>query len=343
MADGYKFPDEQENEQNKEQEFELELEGDEVETPEKPKATKPETADKVEVEVVDDTPPQDRGRKPLDREVEEPTEDELNEYSAKVQKRLKELTHARHDERRKAEALAREKAELERIAQAMATENKRLQEYVNVGQNAYIDKSKSLAEVSLNTAKAKLKAALDAGDTEAAVAAQEEMYKAQYEMQQVNSFKPVNLQKPIQQAYTQPVTSQPVQPSQPQLDDRVVNWAERNSWFERPGDEDMTGYAYGVHNKLVRQYGEAYTRTDEYYQKIDEAMRKAFPDKFDDVEVSTEESQRPNRKPVVAPAQRTSAPKKIRLTKTQQNVAKKLGIPLELYAKKMAELENQNG
>jgi hypothetical protein len=162
-------------------------------------------------------------------------------------------------------------------------------------------------------------------------------------MQQVNSFRPVNLQKPIEPAYTQPVTSQPVQPSQPQLDDRVVSWAERNPWFERPGDEDMTGYAYGVHNKLVRQYGEAYTRTDEYYQKIDGAMRKAFPDKFDDVEVSTEESQRSNRKPVVAPAQRTSATKKIRLTKTQQNVAKKLGIPLELYAKKMAELENQNG
>jgi len=293
----------------------------------------------VEVEVVDDTPPQDRGRKPLDREVEEPTEDELNEYSAKVQKRLKELTHARHDERRKAEALAREKAELERIAQAMAAENKRLQDYVNVGQNAYIDKSKSLAEVSLNTAKAKLKAALESGDTDAAVSAQEDLYKAQYEMQQVNSFRPVNLQKPIEPAYTQPQQ----QPQSPNLDDRVVSWAERNPWFERPGDEDMTGYAYGVHNKLVRQYGEAYTRTDEYYQKIDGAMRKAFPDKFDDVEVSTEESQKPNRKSVVAPAQRTSVPKKIRLTKTQQNVAKKLGIPLELYAKKMAELENQNG
>jgi arsenate reductase-like glutaredoxin family protein len=326
----FKFPDEQAQKPDQtEKEFELELEDDGSSEP--------------EIEVVDDTPPEDRNRKPLDKEVEEPTEDELNEYSAKVQKRLKELTHARHDERRKAEALAREKAELERVAKVMAEENKRLQEYVSVGTNAYIDKSKSLAEVGLNNARAKLKAALDVGDTDAAVAAQEELYKAQFEMQQVQNFKPVELRKNDNVEYTQ---QQPAQPTQqaPQLDDRVVSWAEKNPWFERPGDEDMTGYAYGVHNKLVRQYGEAYTRTDEYYHKIDDAMRKAFPEKFDDVEVDTEEPKQVSRpKSVVAPAQRTSAPKKIRLTKTQQNVAKKLGIPLELYAKKMAELENQNG
>ena len=318
----FKFPDEQGETQEKE--FELELEGDENEKP--------------EIEVVDDTPPQDRGRKPLEKEVEEPSEDELNEYSAKVQKRLKELTHARHDERRKAEALAREKAELERAAQAIAAENKRLQEFVNMGQTAYIDKSKSLAEISLNNAKAKLKAALDAGDTDAAVAAQEEMYKAQFEMQQVNNFKPVELRQNNNAEFTQ--TQQPQPQQTPQLDERVVSWAERNPWFERPGDEDLTGYAYGVHNKLVREFGEAYTRSDEYYQKIDEAMRRAFPERFS----SGQEPAQPTRtKSVVAPAQRSSAPKKIRLTKTQQNVAKKLGIPLELYAKKLAEMENQNG
>jgi arsenate reductase-like glutaredoxin family protein len=325
MMQPFKFPDEVQKEAPEQPEYELELEGSD---------------EKPEIEVVDDTPPEDRGRKPLDREIEEPTEDELNEYSSKVQKRLKELTHARHDERRKAEALSREKAELERVARAMAEENKRLQEFVNVGQNAYIDKSKSLAEIALTTAKAKFKAALDAGDTEAAVAAQEDMYKAQFEMQQVNSFKPIELQKPKDSVYTE----QKPQPPQPQLDDRVVSWAERNPWFEKPGKEDMTGYAYGVHNKLVREYGEAYTRTDEYYRKIDGAMRQAFPDQFDDVEVDTEAPQKQSRpKSVVASAQRTSAPKKIRLTKTQQNVAKRLGIPLELYAKKMAELENQNG
>lgn len=315
----FQFPDEKQ--ENQEDKIELELESDE----------------NVEIEVVDDTPPQDRNRKPLDKEVEEPTEDELNEYSAKVQKRLKELTHARHDERRKAEALAREKAELERAARALAEENKRLQDFVNVGQNAYIDKSKSLAEISVNNAKAKLKSALDTGDNDAAVAAQEELLQAQLEMQQVNNFRPVNLQQNQQPVYTQ----NNAQPKSPDLDDKVVSWAEKNPWFERPGDEDMTGFAYGVHNKLVREFGEHYTKSDEYYQKIDAAMRRAFPDRFDDVEPAREETAKPSRpKSVVAPAQRTSAPKKIRLTQTQQNVAKRLGIPLELYAKKLAELEN---
>lgn len=315
----FKFPDEDKQE-SEQPEFELELETDEI-------------------EVVDDTPPQDRGRKPLDKEIEEPTEDELNEYSSKVQKRLKELTHARHDERRKAEALSRQMAELERAARAMADENRKLQEFVNVGSNAYIDKSKSLAEYAITNARAKLKAAMDAGDTDAAVSAQEEMYKAQFEMQQVNSFKPIELQKPKDSVYTEQK-----QAPQPQLDEMVVSWAEKNTWFERPGDEDMTGFAYGVHNKLVREFGEGYTKSSEYYYKIDTAMRKAFPERFDDIEVSTEEAPKANRpRSVVAPAQRTSAPKKIRLTKTQQNVAKRLGIPLELYARKMAELEKDNG
>lgn len=320
----FKFPDEKEPE-NKEPEFELELEGADEGKP--------------EIEVVDDTPPQDRGRKPLDREVEEPSDEEMAEYSTKVQKRLKELTHARHDERRAKEALAREKAELERAAKLLAEENRKLQEYVQMGQKAFINTSKSLAEKNMASAEAALKSALDAGDTEAAIAAQKELFRAQMELGKVDEFKPINLPENQEQRYTQPITQQPVSP---QLDDRVVSWAEKNPWFERPGNEDMTGYAYGVHNKLVRQYGEAYTKTDEYYAKIDAAMRRAFPEKFDDVEPEKEEAPRRTRN-VVAPVQRTTAPKKIRLTQSQQNVAKRLGIPLELYAKKLAELENQNG
>jgi hypothetical protein len=320
----FKFPDEEDDKET----LELDLEIDE---------------DKVEIEVVDDTPPQDRGRKPLDREVADPTDEELNEYSKTVQTRMRELTHKSHDERRKAEALYREKTELERAAQALAAENKRLQEYVQVGQSAYIDKSKSLAQIAMDNAKAKFKSALDIGDTEAATAAQQEMMSAQMEMEQVNNFKPTPLREPEQPAYTQATSN--TQAPQTSLDDRVVNWASSNQWFERRGDEDMTGYAYGVHNKLVREYGQEYTRTDEYFNKIDTAMRKAFPERFDDVEEEQEERPKKQNRPktVVAPAQRFSAPKKIRLSLTQQNVAKRLGIPLELYAKKLAELENSNG
>lgn len=319
----FKFPDEVGEENN----ITLELEGNE----------------NVEIEVVDDTPAQDRGRKPLDREVTDPTDEELNEYSSKVQKRMKELTHKSHDERRKAEALYREKTEYERVAQALAAENKRLQEYVNVGQHAYIDKSKSLASVALNTAKAKFKAAFDAGDSDALAEAQQEMNTAQRELDEANNFKPTPLREPEQSAYTQPNAARDPHET---LDNRVVGWANSNPWFQRPGDEDMTGFAYSVHNRLVQDYGQEYVRTDEYYNKIDTAMRKAFPKRFGIVEVDTEDAPpsrqtRPNN--VVASAQRATAPKKIRLSLTQQNVAKKLGIPLELYAKKVAELEAQNG
>jgi len=320
----FKFPDEIEKEPDVA--FELESEDD-----------------KVEIEVVDDTPPKDRGRKPLDREVADPTDEELNEYSKKVQTRMKELTHKSHDERRKAEALYREKSEYERVAQALAAENKRLQEYVNVGQHAYIDKSKSLASAALNAAKAKFRAAFDAGDADSLAEAQQEMNTAQRELDEANNFKPTPLREPEQSAYTQPNAARDPHET---LDNRVVSWASSNPWFQRPGDEDMTGFAYSVHNRLVQDYGQEYVRTDEYYNKIDAAMKKAFPKRFGIVEVDTEDAPpsrqaRPNN--VVAPAQRATAPKKIRLSLTQQNVAKKLGIPLELYAKKVAELEAQNG
>ena len=112
--DAYKFPDELDD---KNVELEVSTEGE---------------AD-VEVEIVDDTPEKDRGRKPLDREVADPTDDEIESYSDGVKKRIKELTHARHDERRAKEALLREKLELERLAQHMAEENKKLKQYVNTG------------------------------------------------------------------------------------------------------------------------------------------------------------------------------------------------------------------
>jgi hypothetical protein len=214
-----------------------------------------------------------------------------------------------------------------------------------VGQHAYIDKSKSLASVALNTAKAKFKAAFDAGDSDALAEAHQEMNTAQRELDEANSFKPTPLREPEQSAYTQPTAARDPHET---LDNRVVGWANSNPWFQRPGDEDMTGFAYSVHNRLVQDYGQEYVRTDEYYNKIDAAMRKAFPKRFGIVEVDTEDAPpsrqtRPSPNNVVASAQRATAPKKIRLSLTQQNVAKKLGIPLELYAKKVAELEAQNG
>ena len=327
----FKFPDERES-PAQEPSLELELEDAEGSVaPEKP-----------EIEIVDDTPEEDRDRPALTKEPEEPTEEELAAYSDKVQKRIKQLTHARHDERRKAESLAREKEELERAAKMLADENRKLQKTLSEGSTAYITKSKALAERDVEQAKKLLKDAYEAGDSEALVAAQEMLYRAQQEMTQVSNFKPIELQPEQNQAYT---TSQQTQSAPaPQLDEKVANWAHRNTWFENPQHTDMTAFAYGVHNQLVRTFGEGYTQSDEYYHKIDAAMQKAFPDYFSPAEPETPEAPaRRQSKSVVAPATRTTAPQKIRLTVRQQNVAKKLGIPLELYAKKLAEMENANG
>lgn len=354
MATPFKFPDEQDDDRG----VEIELtdsqhddphnEVDESKIARKP-AVEPkgqpagEDDDEVDIEIVDDTPEEDRGRKPLEREVADPTEEELEEHSAKVQKRLRELTRARHDERRRADALAREKAELERIARALQEERTRMQEYINMGQTAYIEKSKQLAILAANAAKAKLTQAYDAGDSAAIASAQEELTAAQMQLQEANNFRPTPLQQNQAQAYN-PEQRAERAPAQPQVDDRTLDWAARNPWFQREGDEDMTGYAMGVHAKLVREYGEEITRSPEYYKQIDNAMRKAFPDRFEDDDGEARKAPAAKRpSTVVAPAQRSTKAKKIRLTQTQVNIAKRLGVSLEGYARQLAALEKENG
>ena len=93
----------------------------------------------VEIEIEDDTPPDDRGRKPLDRDVSDPSDDEIEQYSDKVQKRIKELAHARHDERRAKEAALREREEAIRVAQQLVEENKKLRGYVNTGEQTFAE------------------------------------------------------------------------------------------------------------------------------------------------------------------------------------------------------------
>ena len=166
MPEPYKFPDEIEDKKADEVEFEIEGAGD------------------VEIEIEDDTPPQDRGRKPLDREVEDPTEEEIETYSDKVKSRIKELTHARHDERRVKEATMREKQELERLAQQLIEENKRLKQNVYTGQEAIIEGAKSKAESELAMARRKLKEAQESFDTDAIIEAQEAVMDAKIKFEQ---------------------------------------------------------------------------------------------------------------------------------------------------------------
>lgn len=313
----YKFPDELDDDKN----VELDI----------------STDNDVEIEIVDDTPEKDRGRKPLDREVNDPTDDEIESYSEGVKKRIKELTHARHDERRAKEALLREKQELERLAQHMVEENKKLKQYVTTGTEQYAASQLSLAETEVEKAKRQLKEASEAFDTDGIIAAQDALMDAKLKVQAAKNFRPA----PLQAEETEVKTQQTEVPRQ-ELDEKTVRWQARNQWFGSPGYEEVTSFALGLHQKLVNSGVDP--RSDEYFERIDARMKSTFPEVFgkdEDKPRSGDGSKRPTS--VVAPATRSTGARKVQLTPTQVALAKKYGLTPQQYAAEVAKLEKSNG
>jgi len=306
----FKFPDEDAGKNAKaEEKVDFEIEGE------------------PEIEVVDDTPPEDRGRKPMTEPPKEVTDDELSKYDESVQKRIKHFTKGYHDERRAKEAAEREKEEALRFAQSLAEENKKLKGSVNQNQTALIEQAKKVVANELETAKRQYKEAYEAGDSDALVDAQEALTAAKMKAEKVNNFRPAPLQE--EKTVVQP-TYQP-QPAAP-VDDKLLAWQDQNQWFG--SNKRMTAYALGLHEDLV---GEGIPAgSDEYYKRINADMRERFADQFGADEPADAKPQR-TKSNVVAPATRSTAPKKIVLTQTQVNLAKRLGVPLELYARKVAE------
>jgi hypothetical protein len=316
MSEPYKFPDE----------TEVNVNGKDVNVT--------EHEDDVEIEVIDDTPEKDRGRRPLDREVEDPTEDEIETYTRGAQDRIKELTHARHDERRAKEALAREKQELERLAQQMLEENKRLKQYVSTGTEQYTQMAKTAADAELEKARRDYKTAQEAFDTDAILAAQEALLEAKMKVEQTKNFRPPPLQ-------TQEVDVQPryQEPQQVRADEKTLRWQAKNQWFGSNGFEEITSFALGLHQKLVNSG--VNPATDEYFEQIDARVKSTFPEIFGGSEDRPRNGNAP-RKPaaVAAPATRSSGAKKIQLTQTQIALAKKFGLTPQQYAAQVAKLEN---
>jgi hypothetical protein len=291
-------------------------------------AIKPNDED-IEVEIIDDTPEQDRGRKPLDREVEDPTDDEIESYSDKVKGRIKELTHARHDERRAKEATLREKQELERFAQQLLEENRSLKQYVDDGTVQYVATAKAAAEAELATVRRQYKEAQEAFDTDAIIAAQEALTEAKLKLESIKNFRPTPLQQQENPVQQQSYVPQPVQP-----DEKTLRWQAKNQWFGANGYEEVTSYALGLHQKLVSSGTDP--RSDEYFQAIDSRLHKTFPDMFGG---STSRKQ----SAVVAPATRSSGTRQVKLTTTQVALAKKFGLTPKQYADQLVKLENANG
>lgn len=290
----------------------------------------------VELEIVDDTPEQDRGRKPLTREVPDPEEEELQQYSEGVKKRIKELTHARHDARRKAEALERQAAETERVARALMEENQRLKQYVQNGEQEYTKVVASAAEMELEKAKKQYKDAYESGDSDALLAAQEALTDAKFKVQQAKNFRPA----PLQSSQEVVQTAQ-AQPTAPKIDEKTLRWKAKNQWFGADGYEEITSYSLGLHKKLVNSGYDP--RSDEYFEQLDARIRSTFPDLFGKAEKPStgDGSKKPST--VVAPATRSTGVKKVQLTKTQEMLARRLGITPQQYAAELAKMEKSNG
>ena len=308
--------------------FKLEVEGRESEKPEEEKPAKKARAesDDIEIEVVDDTPKKDRNRKPSDP-PEDITDDELEDYSEKVRKRLQHFSKGYHDERRAKETAFREKEEALRIAQQLVEENSKLKGTVGKNQEILLDQAKRATNAELEQAKSRYKQAYESGDSDAVLEAQDALTSAKIKADRLNNFKLPPVQQPEKVVQQEQITQAP------SADDKAVRWQKDNSWFG--SDDEMTSFALGLHQKLVKQGVDP--RSDDYYEKINSRMRQVFPEEFSFDEPEQVEDRPRKKANVVAPATRSTAPKKIVLTQTQVAIAKRLGVPLELYAQKVAE------
>ena len=280
--------------------------------------------DGFEIEVIDDTPEEDKGkpRRAESAQPNVPDDDEVEKYSEGVQKRIKQLKFEYHEERRAKEESARLQEEALRFAQQVKAENEQLRKTLSEGEGVLVDQAKGRVSAELDKAKASFKTAYESGDPDALLEAQEKLNALQSEKIRYENYKPQSQPVQPQPQYQAPA----VQPRKP--DKLAMDWASRNDWFEK--DPEMTGYAYGLHEKLVKSGVDP--RTEEYYNELDTAVRRVFPDKFGDeiIEESAPQRQAGN---VVAPAARSGKrPRKVQLTSTQVSLAKRLGLSNEQYA-----------
>ncbi len=286
--------------------------------------------EKPEIEVVDDTPEKDRNRKPMEEAPKEMGDDELAKYDEGVRKRIQHFTKGYHEERRAKEAAERLREEAVKFAQQMAEENKKLKGSLSQGQTALLEQAKKVVANELEQAKRKYKEAYESGDGDALVAAQEELTTVKMKAEKVNNFKPA---PPPKDDVVLPESLTRREEPKPVVDEKAIEWQSSNKWFGQ--DRRMTSYALALHEELTQEE-RLDPSSDDYYKRIDAEMRQRFPDRFES-EKPADASPSPKKSNVVAPATRGTAPKKVVLTKSQVDLAKRLGVPLELYARKVAE------
>jgi len=297
-------------------------------------------SDDFAIEIEDDRPEADRNVEPLDQEtVKELEEDDLKDYSKKVKQRIDQMKKVWHDERREKETALREQQEAIRVAQRLLEENKRLKEAYSTGEKTYIETVQNASELEMAAAKRNYRDAVDSGDTDRIVEAQSELNAAAIKADKVKNFRPSTLQDEQNEVQI----PQQAQQQEQKVDPLTSKWLDKNTWYGP--DEEMTALALASHAKLERQFGKQFVGSEDYFKRIDETMRKRFPENFSE-EVQTQvRDDKPNQRadakpaPVVAPATRSTASKRIVLKASQVALAKKLGLTPEQYAREMQKLE----
>jgi hypothetical protein len=278
-----------------------------VETKEDPSPSTPDATDE-KVEASDEK-----------QEVKE-QKDELQDYSKDVQRRIAKLTKKwREAERQKDEALT--------YARSVKEERDSLNKKYNSLETTSLQVREEKLKSSLEAAKAKLAAARDAGDINVEFEAQQEIAKAGYESARLQELKSMAESQAAQ--VTKPADVRIPQAPEQVVDPRAEDWASKNKWFGN--DKPMTYTAFDIHRTLVEEEGYD-PKSDEYYAEIDKRIRLEFPQKFD---TTNKNSTKPTQ--IVASAKRSVKPgrKTVRLTPSQVAIAKKLGVPLEEYAKQL--------
>ena len=321
------------------------------------KKSEEEEASDIEFEVVDDRPEEDRKLpKAKKSDAPEESDEELGQYSEKVQKRLNKLKFDYHEERRQREAAEKLREEAITYAQQVASKNQEMESLISRGEAALVEQVKERAAIALDNARSAYRKAYEEGNTDEIIASQEKLNRAQAEYAEAEKYQSHNRQQLQQrsqynqQAYQQEIArqaalrvaqqqqqSQNLQPPEPTPE--AKEWAERNQWFMKEGHEEMTALAYGAHTSAVQKGMDP--SSSEYFDYIDNRMRSTFPDYDwqDERDYGRAATATANQRPssVVAPSSRNNGAKsrKVQLTSTQVALAKRLGLSPEQYANQL--------
>ena len=279
--------------------------------------------EKIEVEKVEEQPVEDKTFENETKVKAEENKDELKEYSDGVQKRIAKLTRKmREAERQKEEAIA--------FAEAVNKQKEETETRLSKLDKSYVSEFESRVTSNLSAAKQALKTAIEAQDVDGQVKAQEQIASLTMDAARLNNLK-TTAEEPKQQ---KEINITPQRTTQPTVTDpRAEDWSSKNVWFG--SDSAMTYTAFDIHKKLVEEEGYD-PKSDEYYAEIDSRIRVEFPHKFDKIEGNTTERAKPVQN--VASAKRsasTGRKKTVKLTPSQVAIAKRLGVPLEEYAKQL--------